>query len=74
MESLYSKTIKAGKTTYFVDVKEAKNKARYITISESKKSTTDPKKYTRKSIIIFDNSADKLRSAFEEAVQLINQK
>lgn len=74
MESLFSKTIKAGKTTYFVDVKEAKNKSRYIAISESKKSQSDPKKFTRKSIIIFDNSAEKLRTALDEALQIINTK
>ncbi len=74
MESLFSKTIKAGKTTYFVDVREAKNKSRYITITESKKSTTDPSKFTNKRIIVFDNSAEKVKNALDEAIQLINQK
>lgn len=74
MESLYSKTIKAGKTTYFVDVREAKNKSRYITITESKKSQTDPSKFTNKRIIVFDNSAEKIKNALDEAIQMINQK
>lgn len=73
MESLYSKTIRAGKTTYFVDVKEAKNKSKYITIAESKKSTTDPKKFTTKRIVVFDNSAEKIKNALDEALQVINK-
>lgn len=73
MESLFSKTIRAGKTTYFVDVKEAKNKSRYITITESKKSTTDPSKFTNKRIVVFNNSAEKIKNALDEAIQMINK-
>lgn len=74
MDSLFSKTVKSGKTTYFIDVKEAKNKSKYITIAESQPSTTDEKKFTRKSIIVFDNSAEKFRSALDEAIQMINRR
>ncbi|MDI6804505.1 MAG: DUF3276 family protein [Bacteroidota bacterium] len=73
MDSLFSRTVKSGKTTYFIDVKEAKNKSKYITIAESQPSATDDKKFTRKSIIVFDNSAEKLRSALDEAIQMINR-
>ncbi len=74
MDALFSKTIKSGKTTYFIDVKEAKNKSKYITIAESQPSTSDEKKFTRKSIVVFDNSAEKLRNALDEAIQMINKK
>lgn len=74
MDSLFSTTVKSGRTTYFVDVKEAKNKSKYITIAESQPSTTDDKKFTRKSIIVFDNSAEKLRNALDEAIQMMNKK
>lgn len=73
MESLYSKTIRAGKTTYFVDVKEAKNKTKYITITESKKSANDPTKFTNKRIVVFNNSAEKIKNAIDEAIQVINK-
>jgi hypothetical protein len=74
MESLFSKTVKAGKTTYFVDVKEAKNKNKYISIAESTLSKEgDAKKFTRKSITIFDNAAEQLRDAFAEAMKVMKK-
>lgn len=73
MDSIFSKTVKSGKTTYFIDIREAKNKSKYLTISESKPSTTDASKFTRKSIIVFDNSIQKFRDALEEAIQMINK-
>jgi hypothetical protein len=68
MDALFSKTVEAGKTTYFVDVKEAKNQKKYITISSSSPSKEDATKRSRKSIVIFDNAADELRSALDEAM------
>lgn len=67
MDALFSKSIKAGDRTYFIDVKEAKNKAKYLTIAESKPSKEGDKKFSRSSIMIFDNQAEKFRDALEEA-------
>ena len=36
-EILYSQVVKAGKRTYFFDVKETKNGEKHITITESRK-------------------------------------
>ena len=47
MDSLFSKTVKAGDRTYFIDVKEAKNKAKYLTIAESKLAKEGEKKSSR---------------------------
>lgn len=72
MDSLFSKTVKAGKTTYFIDVKEAKNKNKYISIAETTLAKEgEEKKFTRKSIMIFDNQLDKFRDAFEEAMKIV---
>lgn len=68
MDALFSKSIKAGDRTYFIDVKEAKNKAKYLTIAESKPSKEGDKKFSRSSIMIFDNQAEKFRDALEEAL------
>lgn len=71
MESLFSKTIKAGKTTFFIDVREAKNKSKYISIAESTLSGDgEDKKFSRKNITIFDNQFDKFREAIEEALKV----
>ena len=73
MEALFSKSIKAGDRTYFVDVKEAKNKSKYLTIAESKPSKEGDKKYSRSSIMIFDNQVEKVREAFDEAMKLMRK-
>ncbi|MBI4810620.1 MAG: DUF3276 family protein [Ignavibacteriales bacterium] len=74
MDSLFSKTVKAGKTTYFIDVREAKNKNKYISIAESTLSKEgEEKKFTRKSITIFDNAAEQLRDAFAEAMKIMQK-
>jgi hypothetical protein len=75
MDSLFSKTIKAGKTTYFIDVKEAKNKNKYISIAESTLAKEgEEKKFTRKSITIFDNQLEKFREALNEAMKMVQPK
>jgi len=75
MESLFSKTVKAGKTTYFIDVKEAKNKNKYISIAESTLAKEgEEKKFTRKSITIFDNQLGKFREALNEAMKMAEPK
>lgn len=37
-EEIYSKAVKAGKRTYFFDVKATRNSDYYLTITESKKN------------------------------------
>jgi hypothetical protein len=71
MESLFSKTIKAGDRTYFVDVKEAKNKSKYLTIAESKPSKEGEKKFTRSSVMVFEDHAGKFRDALDEAMKIL---
>ncbi len=64
----FSKTVKSGKMTYFVDTKEAKNNTKYVTVTASQPSKEDPKKFTRKRINIFDSAANDFLGALEEAV------
>ena len=73
MDALFSKSIKAGDRTYFVDVKEAKNKSKYLTIAESKRSKEDEKKFNRSSVMVFESQAEKFHEAIEEAFQLFKQ-
>ncbi len=64
----FSKTVKSGKMTYFVDTKEAKNNTKYVTVTASQPSKEDPKKFTRKRINIFDSAANDFLGALQEAV------
>ena len=66
--ALYSTMVRSGRTTYFVDVKEAKNNNKYLAITTSQPSKEDPKKFTRRSINIFDNTASEFVGAVQEAM------
>src|SRR5215831_9777262 len=75
MDSLFSTTLKAGDRTYFVDVKEARNKSRYLTISETRRSGArdGEKKFSRSSVMVFDDQVEKFRDALEQAVAVFKQ-
>ncbi|HEY6952543.1 MAG TPA: DUF3276 family protein [Bacteroidota bacterium] len=64
----FSKTVKSGKMTYFVDVKEAKNSKKYVAVAATQPSKDDPTKFTRKRITVFDNAADDFVGALQEAI------
>ena len=67
-ESDFSKMIHSGKTTYFVDVKEAKNQSKYLSIASTHPSKDDAKKFTRQSITVFDKAAPDFVGAIEESM------
>ena len=73
MDALFSKSLKAGDRTYFIDVKEAKNKAKYLTIAESRPAKEGDKKFTRSSIMVFDNQVENFRTALDEAMKMIQK-
>ena len=73
MDAIYSKSLKAGGRTYFIDVREAKNKAKYLTISETKPSKDGDKKFTRSSIMVFNDQADSFHEALAEAIDLVRK-
>ncbi|HTX99155.1 MAG TPA: DUF3276 family protein [Bacteroidota bacterium] len=63
--ALYSTMVRSGRTTYFVDVREAKNGNRYISISESKVDNDD--KRTRSTVRVFGETVEQFRQAVDEA-------
>jgi hypothetical protein len=63
--SLFSATVRAGRTTFFVDVKEAKNGSRYLAISENK-LTSDQKK-ERVTVRVFGESIEQFQKAVADA-------
>ena len=63
--AIYSTMVRAGKTTYFVDVREAKNGNRYLAISESRFEADE--KRQRNTVRVFGDSVEQFRQAIEEA-------
>ena len=69
--SLYSSVVRAGRTTYFVDVKEAKNGAKYLSISESRIDNDD--KRQRTTLRVFGESVEQFRQAVVDAAAAVAQ-
>lgn len=68
--SIYSTMVRSGKTTYFVDVREAKNGNKYLSICESKLSGDEKKRTT---VRVFGETIDQFRQAVDEAASAAGQ-
>jgi hypothetical protein len=66
--SVYSSMVRGGKNTYFVDVREAKNGKKYLSLSETHFDGEERKRSTMR---IFGESIEPFRQAVEEAVSAI---
>jgi len=62
--------VRAGRTTYFIDVKEAKNGSRYLSICESRIDGDQKQKTT---IRMFGDSVEEFRRAVDEAATALGQ-
>ena len=68
-DAIFTKTVKAGKITYFFDVREAKNLSKYLTITASQPTTEGDKKFAKRSINLFGNAAEKFQEALTDSLQ-----
>ena len=68
--ALYSTMVRAGRTTYFVDLKEAKNGNKYLSITESK---IDGDKKQKMTIRVFGDTVEEFRKAVNDAAAAITQ-
>ena len=66
-EEIFTKKIRAGKRTYFFDVKETKGKDFFITITESKKRMEDGT-YTKHKIFLYKEDFNKFAEALNETI------
>jgi hypothetical protein len=62
--------VRAGRTTYFVDVKEAKNGSKYLSISENR---VDGEEKKRTTLRVFGESINQFRQAIDEAAANVTQ-
>jgi hypothetical protein len=69
-EELFTKRVRAGKRTYFFDVKATKSeKDFYITITESKRVGEDD--YEKHKIFLYKEDFEKFRDALAETVEFV---
>jgi len=73
-EDVFSKVIRAGKRTYFFDVKATKAGENFITITESKKrfSSEQGKFYFEKhKVFLYKEDFDKFEEGFNEVLEFV---
>lgn len=72
---IYSKIIRAGKRTYFFDVKSTRNNEYYLTITESKKKFADNGnfKYEKHKLFLYPEDFQKFSETFEEILGYIRE-
>lgn len=74
-QEIYSKVIRAGKRTYFFDVKSTRNDEYYLTITESKKKFSENGKfhYEKHKVFLYQEDFDKFTESLEDVVKFIHE-
>ena len=73
-EEVFSQAVKAGKRTYFFDVKETKQGERYITITESKRKFDNEDgtfSYEKHKIFLYKEDYSKFQNALEGVIRFV---
>jgi flagellar basal body L-ring protein FlgH len=69
---IYSKVVRAGKRTYFFDVKATKGNDLYITLTESKKTFNDSgDNYQKHKIFLYKEDFEKFREGLDDVLSKI---
>jgi Protein of unknown function (DUF3276) len=69
-EEVYSKKVRAGKRTYFFDVKSTRSNDYYITITESKKRMEDGV-FVKHKIFLYKEDFEKFMEGLTDTVEYI---
>ena len=75
-DEIYSKSVRAGKRTYFFDVKTTRGSDLYITITESKKrfeKDTNKFNYEKHKIFLYKEDFEKFVEGLNETVNKITE-
>ncbi len=73
-QEIHSKVVRAGKRTYFFDVKSTRNEEYYLTITESKKRFEDNGNfhYEKHKIFLYKEDFEKFAECLQEIISYIN--
>ena len=75
-DEIFSKAVKAGKRTYFFDVKTTRGSDLYITLTESKKrfeKDTNKFTYEKHKIFLYKEDFEKFVQGLNETIEKINE-
>lgn len=74
-EEIFSKVVKAGRRTYFFDVKATRNNDYYLTLTESKKSHKEDGSvhFEKHKLFLYKEDFDKFADGLSEAIAYIKK-
>jgi hypothetical protein len=74
-QEIYSKVVRAGKRTYFFDVKSTRSDEYYLTITESKKRFGENGKfhYEKHKIFLYKEDFEKFAESLQDIVEYIHE-
>ncbi len=71
---VYSKVVRAGKRTYFFDVKSTKGKDLYIILTESKKTFSEGRdNFEKHKLFLYKEDFDKFQEGLEDVLEKIKE-
>jgi len=72
---IYSKVVRAGKRTYFFDIKSTKGNDLYITLTESKKTFSEDGdgNYQKHKIFLYKEDFEKFREGLDDVLSKIEE-
>lgn len=74
-DEIYSNAVRAGKRTYFFDVKATRGNDLYVTITESKKKYKDDGEffYEKHKLFLYKEDFEKFKDGFEDVLNKIGE-
>ncbi len=73
-DDLFSKVVRAGKRTYFFDVKATRSNQQYLTITESKRRFNEEQGkffYEKHKVFLYGEDFDKFKEGLNDAISFI---
>ncbi len=72
-ENIFTSSVKAGKRTYYFDVKETKGGERYITVTERKRRYNEDGSYKveKHKIFLYKEDFDKFADALDDVIEFV---
>lgn len=72
-DEVYSKAVRAGKRTYFFDIKSTRANDLYITITESKRRLDEGNGYEKHKIFLYKEDFEKFREGLNDVLEKIEE-
>jgi len=73
-KELFSKAVKAGRRTYFFDIKSTRGNDLFLTITESKKTTYDGvETFQKHKVFLYKEDFQNFKDALEESLEQIDK-